>query len=934
SNLLDLSPSEVASQVRDALRRSSSSSKSGEPSWQEVNKAVVIIDADEHPEVVRDVDPDLLALLSPNNVGANGNAGSRKASPTTPTFPPSASAGASRLPKARPSSTSIPRTSTSTSTFTSASASYLPHSHSHSHSRSPSDSPSTPHFPSTLPTPSASSLHAPIPSPTTPRPSTSTSTSPGTPPREIKAPVIAVIGSPSSPPREREGGAGAEAGEEEEESTTVTSTPAKSRRVFSLSRSTGSRTGAARLFSPNSMSLSSSSGSTPEGLSNSSSSAGVHTPSSSTTPASKPPRVSTRTLRQVMLSVSTHRAKETSPLAASPPSPHSLAYTPHRGSLDSRRPLSRSAGMAGEGIGLGRPSLDLDRRRRLDTNSLTPGHHGLGMPVRSRAGSTSASPERAAFNREGNEMPTSRAPTEVDSPEIAFEEPSFFAQARTQAQPQGRPRPSLDSARPSFDGYTGSRPGSVAHLRERERDRERDRERENTRERTPSLRVSDLGGGESPSAFSPSSISAASAASPPGGSLSASGSVASAPLTLAARSPSSLSGTGTGPGAGSGVIARMRKRSMSVQERLVSPLRSAGRLGGIAASESGRGGERPGSSLSAYASGGGRRGGWAPEEREREGSLSPGSGLGAGPGPKVELLGPRTVKAFRAAGLLDYDRENSLGNNTTSSTVLAPSPLSGGGGVGGASASASTSALGRFGSMRSASEYHHHSNSQSHARALSRMAFSEAGGAVSESGRYAPGSELGRYGARRGSGTFSSYTGGGSHASALGHGYRERGGGSGNNLMESPTFTASSGSRDRDRDRERGERGERGDRERDVHTPKSTPSTAPTSVSESFGYLGRDRDRDPTHTLSRDLNPALSRDRALTQDREELLALKEKHASDMAALLSALADSQRTTKMLREENAQLRERLGDENARLEGENARLRERLGEENARL
>ena len=68
-------------------------------------------------------------------------------------------------------------------------------------------------------------------------------------------------------------------------------------------------------------------------------------------------------------------------------------------------------------------------------------------------------------------------------------------------------------------------------------------------------------------------------------------------------------------------------------------------------------------------------------------------------------------------------------------------------------------------------------------------------------------------------------------------------------------------------------------------TPRTTfsgTSTAPTSVSSS--------------SVQRLLQ-------------EELSTLQEKHALETSALLSALADSQRTTRMLRDEHAQLRERL-------------------------
>jgi hypothetical protein len=99
--------------------------------------------------------------------------------------------------------------------------------------------------------------------------------------------------------------------------------------------------------------------------------------------------------------------------------------------------------------------------------------------------------------------------------------------------------------------------------------------------------------------------------------------------------------------------------------------------------------------------------------------------------------------------------------------------------------------------------------------------------------------------------------------------------------MESPTFTVSSGSRDRD-----------------------TPTTAPTSVGSAspFGFLGREK--------------------------EEVRELKEKHLTETGALLGALSDSQRTTKMLREENAELRERL-DRLGHVEMENEGLREAVSE-----
>ncbi|KAJ6627220.1 hypothetical protein B0H10DRAFT_1996115 [Mycena sp. CBHHK59/15] len=208
-------------------------------------------------------------------------------------------------------------------------------------------------------------------------------------------------------------------------------------------------------------------------------------------------------------------------------------------------------------------------------------------------------------------------------------------------------------------------------------------------------------------------------------------------------------------------LRRSRKRSMSVDER-TSPQ-------GYTSPHS----ERPGSSLS----------------------------------NRPEWLGPRTAKAFKAAGL--------LGSPDSADGTDAPSPPAAG-----------RSKFG-FGSVRSVG------------RSDSRM------------GMTSPGT-------RRGSGSGSYFV-------------------SGSQLMESPTLTMSS---------------------RD--TPRSV-STAPTSVSGAS--WGRDGD--------------------------EIRELKDKHAVETGALLSALSDSQRTTKVLREENSELRERL----ARLEEELERSRT-LARENQAL
>ncbi|KAF5325972.1 hypothetical protein D9611_000509 [Ephemerocybe angulata] len=322
-------------------------------------------------------------------------------------------------------------------------------------------------------------------------------------------------------------------------------------------------------------------------------------------------------------------------------------------------------------------------------------------------------------------------------------------------------------------------------------------------------------------------------------------------------SPVPHSGASSNAGSATSTTFRSRKRSMSVQERLGrSRLAQAG--GTVPANEFGvASGSRPGSSMSVGYS---RRSGF--EGRNGEAT------------PRPDWLNSRiAAKALQTASLLDRNREGSerdrdsergdvsditervpvyprerSGSLTHGYSALGPSPLSGG--------SHQERALGRLGSLRgSASEY----NPSNSGRAHSRMAFSEVGGPVSSN--------------RRGSGSYSAYNGGGSNG--------------GSALMESPTFTASSGSRDRDRE-----------------TPRSTISTAATSIS---GYGGvRERDRDGRNS----------------RDRDELREMREKHATDMAALLSALSDSQRTVRLLRDENSDVRDRL-DRMGGLEAENDEL-----------
>ncbi|KAF9236542.1 hypothetical protein BU15DRAFT_49843 [Melanogaster broomeanus] len=157
--------------------------------------------------------------------------------------------------------------------------------------------------------------------------------------------------------------------------------------------------------------------------------------------------------------------------------------------------------------------------------------------------------------------------------------------------------------------------------------------------------------------------------------------------------------------------------------------------------------------------------------------------------PTMEWLGPRTVKAFAAAGLLDGDRD---GPNSH------------------------TSGVGRYGSLRSGSE-------REERYVPSRMAFSEA----------ASTSSWGRRGSV-------------SRVMTPSEG--------GVTWTGSPTFSV----------------------------PRTTfsGSTAPTSISASS-----------------------------SAQQATIQLMREKHDLETEALLSALSDSQRTTKTLREENGQLRDRI-------------------------
>ncbi|KAI0742245.1 hypothetical protein C8Q80DRAFT_1109154 [Daedaleopsis nitida] len=164
------------------------------------------------------------------------------------------------------------------------------------------------------------------------------------------------------------------------------------------------------------------------------------------------------------------------------------------------------------------------------------------------------------------------------------------------------------------------------------------------------------------------------------------------------------------------------------------------------------------------------------------------------PAPRsvTDWLGPRTAKAFAAAGLLDFEKDSPGSASRPSS---------------------------RFGTSRSSIDRDSRSR-----YTPSRMAFSEAGSSSS-------------WGARSGS------------ISRAG-GYSEG--------MSTPGLFSEAMSTPR--------------------TTFSSASTAPTSVSAS-------------------------------SVQQEIQQLQDKHALETSALLGALADSQRTSKVLRDENAQLRDRI-------------------------
>ncbi|THU80628.1 hypothetical protein K435DRAFT_845039 [Dendrothele bispora CBS 962.96] len=245
---------------------------------------------------------------------------------------------------------------------------------------------------------------------------------------------------------------------------------------------------------------------------------------------------------------------------------------------------------------------------------------------------------------------------------------------------------------------------------------------------------------------------------------------------------------------------------------------------------------RPGTSLSGSSYGG-------TSQRERGPSDGP---MQLKKPPTMEWIGPRTAKAFKAAGLLDFD-----------------API-------GSTRPSEFSDVGREGTGMSSSKF-------GSLRSPSRITYSEFGSTA-----------RGKSSHRRPS------------VGTSGTGYFGLGGSpSPTSVIGSPTFAY---------------------RERDRETPTRSASTAPTSVSGA-SWL-RDRDGERVERVDRERErDRVDRERERDRDYEEMVALKDRHATETGALLGALADSQRSARVLREEIAELRERLLDlerDNERMEG----------------
>ena len=232
-----------------------------------------------------------------------------------------------------------------------------------------------------------------------------------------------------------------------------------------------------------------------------------------------------------------------------------------------------------------------------------------------------------------------------------------------------------------------------------------------------------------------------------------------------------------------------------------------------------------------------------------------------------DWLGPRTIKALKAAGLFASEGVDGGSERGAHS--------------GAAVLGGTTGGLGRLALTRSVSEYN--------PRVPSQTALSDAGFG------YGPGGRDVRTG-----------YGGEAWRGSIG---RNRSGS--DYVLASPTrTTASSGSTTTT-----------------TMTRERSASTTLTSLSAGSSFFGgRDRDhRD--RELGRE-GPKLAPGDASSPDQQDLKDLKEKHAIETGTLLHALSDSQRSVRVLREENDELRGRIG----RLEGverENEELRREVVE-----
>lgn len=231
-----------------------------------------------------------------------------------------------------------------------------------------------------------------------------------------------------------------------------------------------------------------------------------------------------------------------------------------------------------------------------------------------------------------------------------------------------------------------------------------------------------------------------------------------------------------------------------------------------------------------------------------------------GPGLKTDGMGPRTIKALTAAGLLDRDREGNLAPSPASSNTMSPTSTN----VGSASAGSRPGSRFGFGSVKS------YNGADREFGAPSRLAFSEVGSGSTRS-------------VSRAMTTVSDEVRG-SHRRA----------------RTGSVSTGVTGTLDTQR--------------------TSYSTTGPTSVVTSNGLGSSTKGGGPSPRLQQQSQQAASS--AIIQ------SLQEKHSMETSALLSALADSQRTAQDLREENGRLEERVRELEAALEDANALVRRYQG------